>query len=195
MPAISRDIYYQLLANTNASLALLQQSGIPPASIAEPIAQLGLFSHSLHAFVPELIAWSGANPAESGAAYQPQPQGSFDDAVLAAVRTSKKGASMDDLVAILADYRKTRQQIGSAIGRQIKGGRIERRDDLWFWNGDAATTGKKSRVVDRTLTQAAPETTGATETQADTEGTAANETSGTAANMAEGETERARAVG
>jgi hypothetical protein len=55
----------------------------------------------------------------------------FDNAVLAAVRSSPNGVDMNDLRAILAQYGKPPAAIGAALGRLQKKQLISKKGNLW----------------------------------------------------------------
>lgn len=75
--------------------------------------------------------------------------GNFDDAVLAAVKSSAAGVGIDDLSAILKPHGRPNNQIGTALARLVKKGLIEKRAEP---SGDAwlPTTGA---TIDTTITR------------------------------------------
>jgi hypothetical protein len=97
---------------------------------------------------------AAARPAANEAAPAGGP-GSFDDAALSAVRSSPNGVGIDDLAAILKPYGKPKNQVGAALGRLKRAGRIRERGELWFIKaaaprGRPATAGKAGSVDKRT---------------------------------------------
>lgn len=57
--------------------------------------------------------------------------GNFDDAVLAAIASSPNGVENADMRPILAQYRRTASQIGAALSRLAKAGKIEKKGERW----------------------------------------------------------------
>lgn len=91
-----------------------------------------------------------ARPGANGAA--PGGQGSFDEAVLAAVKSSPDGVGIGDLRSILATYKKPNNQIGAALGRLKRKNLIQQRGELWLikTRGRPAGSGKAT-TVDKTI--------------------------------------------
>ncbi|TAK82104.1 MAG: hypothetical protein EPO09_21705, partial [Aquabacterium sp.] len=81
----------------------------------------------------------------------------FDDAVLAAVKSSPNGVGLADLRAILAPYARPPNQIETALGRLTRAKTIEKRGDLWYMSGAGSGTGQQPRRRTRG-TAAAPKT-------------------------------------
>lgn len=67
----------------------------------------------------------------------------YDAAVLTAVQSSPAGIGIDGLAPMLKSYGKPANQIGAALGRLTRAGKIEKKGELWY----AAL----SATVDRTL--------------------------------------------
>src|SRR5205085_2027867 len=95
--------------------------------------------------LPMLVAGAGSAAAMPirGTGIQVK-SGSFDEAVLAAVRTSPKGADITELQPILASYGKPNNQIGAALARLSKQQKIVKgTDNLWHFRG----AGKIDRTI------------------------------------------------
>jgi hypothetical protein len=106
-------------------------------------------------FAQTRVAEAAATPASrpttaNGAA--PGGPVSFDDALIAAVRSSPNGVSLDDLQAILASSKKPKNQIAAAAVRLAKKALLAKRGELWFIK--TAARGRpagKTGTVDKTM--------------------------------------------
>jgi hypothetical protein len=89
-----------------------------------------------------------ARPSAIGNA--PGGEGSFDEAVVAAVRSSPNGVAIADLQAILAAYKKPNNQIGAALGRLKRAGRIQERGGVWRTKAAAPAAARKAAAPKQT---------------------------------------------
>ncbi len=132
-------------------------------TFAQKCHELTAFAYQHKIDCPPLIGvnnWLAAQTTGSPAAAMPgaePPTGSFDDAVQAAVRSSPNGVALADLRPILAEYKRTPEQIAAACRRLSK--TIALRGSLYWYtaagNGKAVrTTGQRRTRTRGTATKA-----------------------------------------